>query len=110
MALTYGLGRIDFSGLLALSAPGAVVAGRDFVLTAYVYEARDGQTATIDLPAGLRLAPGESATKVIHEGGKRAAVFWRVRGEREGAYTVAVRTPSGRVATEVRVRAVSIFG
>ena len=53
MAMTYGLGKLEFTDRLALSAPATVAPGREFVVTAYVYNAKKGEKVTLELPAGV---------------------------------------------------------
>jgi hypothetical protein len=111
VAFTYGLGKLDIADQLALSAPVSVMPNREFVVTAYVYNAEAGQKVTIDLPEGMVLSRGESAEKVVEEGGKRTQVFWRVRATREQTFRIEATSGKSRARPrEVRVSAKSIFG
>ena len=50
VALTYGLGKLDITDQLALSAPAAAQPGREFVVTAYVYNAKRGRRSRSTCP------------------------------------------------------------
>jgi hypothetical protein len=111
LAFTYGLSKLEVGDLLALSCPGSVLPGREFVVTAYVWNAKKGQKVTIELPEGLRLAPGQSPEKTVEEGAARSQVFWRVRAGKTGTYTIKARSESRKAQPRsVQVKATSIFG
>jgi hypothetical protein len=110
VALTYGLGKLDISNQLALSAPASVNPGREFVVTAYVYNAEKGQKVTLTLPPGVELV-SDTAEKIIAESAKRTQVFWKLRATDEGAKPI--EAISGRARAQpviVRVQKRSIFG
>src|SRR5262249_39527735 len=56
LGYTYGLADVAADGTLALSAPGIVPPGTEFVLTAYVHKAKKGTAYRVVLPRGLNLA------------------------------------------------------
>jgi predicted secreted protein len=110
MAMTYGLGKLEISDRLALSARPAVQPGEVFVVTAYVYNAVTGQKVTLRLPEGLELAEGE-AEQAVAEGGKRTQVFWRVRARAEGERQIEAVSGGARSRpVTVQVRRRNIFG
>lgn len=110
MAMTYGVGKLEISDRLALSGPVAIVPGREFVVTAYVYEGEKDQKVTIELPEGLELV-GEEAEQTLMEQGRRTQVFWKVRALREGSWRIeAVSGRSRARPIVVTVRKRSIFG
>lgn len=109
LAMTYGLGKLDISDQLALSTPAAVAPGREFVVTAYVYNAAAGQKVTLEVPAGVELVG--DAEQAVREAARRTQVFWKVKARSEGA--VRFEAVSGRARARpvtVRVQARSIFG
>ncbi len=70
MGYTYGLSELSLGAgdtPIALSAPATVQPNSEFVLTAYVWNARPGQTITVELPEGLTLASGETETKDVDD-------------------------------------------
>jgi hypothetical protein len=112
VGFTYGLGALDIGGnTLALSVPATVQPDSDFVVTAYVWNAKKGEKVKLTVPDGLKLAAGESDEKTIEEGGGRSQVFWHLRSGRSGLYTLEADT--GKVKSKpkkVIVNATSIFG
>jgi hypothetical protein len=110
LAMTYGLGKLDVNDQLALSAPAAVIPGREFVVTAYVYNATKGQKVKLELPSGATLTSG-SAEITIPEAAKRTQVFWKVRANKEGNLTFEAVSGRARARpVQVKVQAKSIFG
>jgi hypothetical protein len=110
LAMTYGLGKLDISDSLALSAPNSVLPDREFVVTAYVYNAVKGQKVRIELPEGVNLTGG-SEEVTIGEDAKRTQVFWKVRASKEG--TAVIEAVSGKARARkisVQVKARSILG
>jgi hypothetical protein len=109
MAMTYGLGKLDIRDSLALSAPSSVIPDREFVVTAYVYNAIKGQKVKIELPDGVKLTTGEPEI-TITEDAKRTHVFWKVKAAREGAVDFEAVSDRARARIRVLVQAKSIFG
>ncbi len=96
---------------MALSTPAVVSPQTDFIVTAYVYEAAKGDEVKLALHDGLTLAEGETPVKTVEEGGKRAAVYWRVHAGAAGVRQV--EASSGGSTTrphKVVVKVGSIFG
>ncbi|HZV05266.1 MAG TPA: hypothetical protein VE999_09310 [Gemmataceae bacterium] len=112
VAFTYGLGSVEIGGSnLALSVPSSVQPDSEFVVTAYVWNAKKGDKVTLTVPAGLKLAGGESEEKIIEEGGGRSQVFWRLRSGGSGEYTLEAATEKAKAKSKkVIVKATSIFG
>lgn len=112
VAFTYGLGSLEIGGsTLALSVPASVQPDSDFVVTAYVWSADKGDKVTLNIPAGLKLAAGESKVKTIDQGGARSQVFWRLRSGGRGEYTLEATTDKDKSKPKkVIVKATSIFG
>jgi hypothetical protein len=112
VAFTYGLGSVEISGSnLALSVPSSVQPDSDFVVTAYVWNAKKGDKVTLTVPTGLKLAGGESEEKTIEESGGRSQVFWRLRSGGSGEYTLEAATEKAKAKPKkVFVKATSIFG
>src|SRR6516165_3737442 len=82
LAFTYGLGSVgaEGGGQIALTTGGSTRPGREFTVTAYVKDPKDGQVVRLVLPDGFSFAAGHEAEKRI-EGvaGNLAQVSWRVR-------------------------------
>lgn len=97
-------------GALALSVPPNVYENTEFIVTAYVYDAVQGQKVSLELPDGLSLADGESADKTVDETAKRTTVFWRVRTGKAGTHDVKARSEKAGTSIKVSVKAKSIFG
>ncbi len=112
VAFTYGLGSLEIAGgNLALSVPSSVQPHSDFVATAYVWNADKGDKVKLKVPAGLKLADGESAEKTIEEGGERSQVFWHLRSGGAGEYVLEAASDKGKAKPKrVIVKATSIFG
>lgn len=111
VAASYGLGKLDVSDQLALSVPPSVQPGREFVVTAYVYNAIKGQKITLDLPPGLEPAGSSPFEQVVPEDARRTQLFWKVRADREGKFQIGVTSEKSRAKpVTVAVQARSIFG
>ncbi len=117
VGFTYGLNSLEVTGGerggtgLALSGPAGVVKGREFTVSAYVYNATAGQQVTIDLPPELELASGEKSTKAVDSAGARVPVHWKVKGKDLGQFQIKAKTGSTQAKPiKVRVRDDSIFG
>jgi hypothetical protein len=112
VAFTYGLGSLEIGGgSLALSVPSSVQPDSDFVVTAYVWNAHKGDKVKLIVPAGLKLAGGESDEKTIEEGSGRSQVFWHLRSGDSGEYTLEANTEKARAKPKkVVVKSTSIFG
>ena len=111
VALTYGLGKLDITDQLALSAPAAAQPGRDFVVTAYVYNAKQGQKITLDLPPGLKIVDGSKPEQTIAKDESRTQIFWKVRAAQEGKYPIGATSDRSRAKPiTVAVQSRSIFG
>ena len=118
VGFTYGLstlGQLPGSGTpaggnLLLSVPDNVYENKEFVVTAYVYNAREGEKVTLELPDGLSLADGESAEKAVSETARRTTVFWKVKAGKKGSYDIKATSPKSKTSTEVVVKGKSLFG
>jgi hypothetical protein len=110
VAATYGLAKLDVTDRLALSAPAAAQPGREFIVTAYVYNAVDGQKVTLEA-SGLEFSPSTPAEQVVARGGKRTQVFWKVKGAAQGKFKIDATSEKGRAKPiSIMVQARSIFG
>jgi hypothetical protein len=111
VAFTYGLGSLEIGGALALSVPSSVQPNSEFVVTAYVWDAKKGDKVKLIVPDGLKFASGESAVKTIEKEGKRSQVFWRLRSGRSGDYMLEATTDKDKSKPKkVIVKPASIFG
>jgi hypothetical protein len=130
-AFTYGLSEMTLSNsedqvvgedrahdtIMALRAPASVQPGKEFLLSAYVWNGDKGQQVTIDLPPGIDLADGESAVKSLEHGGmERQLLSWKVRATKAGSFPIeaTTRKPSdkkdAKARRDVAVKENSIFG
>jgi hypothetical protein len=113
MAFTYGLSKLEVGDALALSSPSSVLPGREFVMTAYIWNAKKGQKVTLVLPQeGVRLADGESAEKVIEDNAARTQIYWKLKaGKTEGTFDVgAVSAKAKAKPRPIQIKKTSIFG
>jgi hypothetical protein len=111
LAITYGLSKLEVGDLLALSCPSSVLPNREFVVTAYVWNAKKGQKVKLEVPEGLKLAAGEEAEKVIEEAAVRTQVFWHLKAGKEGTYTLEASSGKAKARERpVKVKGTSIFG
>ena len=111
VAITYGLGKLEITDQLALSAPAAAQPNRDFVVTAYVYNAKAGQKIELELPAGMSLVDGSKAEQTIAKDEQRTQIFWKVRATKDGKYPIGATSDKSRAKPiTVAVQARSIFG
>ncbi len=117
MAFTYGLGELTISGgdgqegdvKLALSAPSSVRPNAEFVVTAYVYNAKQGQAVALKLPPGLSLVEQETPEKAVEETARRTQVFWKVKAGRADTYKLEATADKARAERAVKVNSSSIF-
>jgi hypothetical protein len=111
VGFTYGLGALDIGSNLALRVPDTVPPDTDFVVTAYVWGARKGDKVKLQVPAGLKLADGESDEKTVEDGGARSQVFWHLRSGKSGTYMLEAASDKARAKPKaVIVKTTSIFG
>jgi len=115
VAFTYGLGSLDIGGdsTLALSVPASVQPNSEFIVTAYVWNAKKGDKVTLTVPDGLKLASGENEEKTIEEGGARSQVFWHLRSGGDAPREYILEATKDKVKSKpkkVVVKALSIFG
>jgi hypothetical protein len=121
MAFTYGLGQLDIGAgptdvpdknttALALSVPAYAQPNQTFVVTAYAWRVKKGDTVKLEVPRGLTLVEGDRAEKTIDKDAGRTQVFWRLSG---GAGKYTLKASSGKAKArprEVEVKTASIFG
>ena len=118
IAFTYGLSYLEISTgagggntAVALSTPDAVPPDSDFVVTAYVYNAHQGDTVELKLPDGLKFAGGDAAQKTLDEGGQRVVVTWKVHAGKDGVYPIEATSRGAKTKPiNVVVKRGSIFG
>jgi hypothetical protein len=109
-AITYGLGALEVSNDLGITAPGSVMPNRSFTVTGYVYKAKKDQTVRLEVPSGLEVVDGEE--KTVAADAERAQVFWTVRAKvQKGTFDVHA-TSNGVRSKPVRVvvKLSGIFG
>jgi hypothetical protein len=94
MGYTYGLSELAVGtgeSPMALSAPASVQPESEFVMTAYVWNAKKDSVVRLELPVGLTLAKDETEDKKLTEGGNRVQVSWRVKAGPRGEYPVTTK-------------------
>src|SRR5262249_3768734 len=108
-AITYGLGSLEVSNDLGITAPGGVMPNRNVTVTGYVYKAKKGQKVKLEVPSGLEVVDGDE--KTVAAEAERAQVFWTVRAKKEGKFDLHATTGNVRSKpVRVVVKASSIFG
>src|SRR5262249_15115442 len=118
LAFTYGLGNVSVSttGKIGLTVGGATHANGELTVLALISD-RDAKFATLDLPPGLKLLPGEPNQKKIthmrpelNKQPRPSPVTWRVRAEHEGKHSITVSTDTGALQSRrVTITAKSLF-
>jgi hypothetical protein len=118
LAFTYGLGNVSVSttGKIGLTVGGATYVNGELTVLALISD-RDAKFATLDLPSGLKLLPGEPNQKKIthmrpelNKQPRPSPVTWRVRAEHEGKHSITVSTDTGALQSRrVTITAKSLF-
>ncbi len=118
MAFTYGLNSISGvsgsggggDGKIALTSGGSTRPGREFTVTAYVKDPKEGQVVELILPKGFSFAKGHEAKKTVEGGnGNLAQVSWRVRSGQEGEHTLEAVSGAARATLTLRIRDEGLF-
>lgn len=97
---------------LRLVANSPITAKKSFRAVAVVQNPQEGQTLKLVLPAGIRLGPGESATKNVPADGNQAKVNWVLRAdtvEGDMKLRVELRPEDAEAECTVTVRASSMI-
>ena len=104
LAYAYGEGIAaspESEGRVTIALGGSFVPGRLFSVTAYVEDPTEGQSLSLQLPAGMERVEGPAVQPVPPpEGSGRSVVVWKGRVLRPGRYPVRIRSSSG--VTETR--------
>jgi hypothetical protein len=111
MAFTYGLGRVDGDGKLALTVGGGMYAGGELTVVALVADPQ-AKTASLKLPAGLRLLDGQHVEQPVQpmRGGRATPIAWRVHADSAGKHEIAVTLNTGPTKSrKVSISARSLF-
>jgi hypothetical protein len=100
MAYGYGKGIVpspDSEGAVNLALGGSFEPGKAFDVTAYVSDPAQGQSLTLELPAGMALIEGPQTQPVPEPPGDEASsvVRWRARVLRPGEFALRVRSSTG---------------
>jgi predicted secreted protein len=115
LAFTYGLSELSIGAgttqesRMALSVPAQVQPGREFVVTAYVWNAREGQKVRLRLPEGLSLVEGQQEEQTVEATAARGQVFWKVRAADKGTFEMEATSGAARARGQVKVRS-TLFG
>jgi hypothetical protein len=101
VGFAYGVGRLasEAGGALCVITDGLAAPKAPLLVQAVVSEPAADQTLTLELPPGLTLLDGRSVERVppppADAARKQSTVTWRVRGEKEGTYTLTVKSSTG---------------
>jgi hypothetical protein len=113
VGFTYGLGNLSATGELALTVGGALVVNNELTVVGLVNrEPGPGETITLELPEGLKLAETTPQTQPVPrlQGGRPRPVTWRIWASQPGDFTIRIRTSSGDVQERrITIRSSSIF-
>ncbi|MCI0459072.1 MAG: hypothetical protein L0Z62_19115 [Gemmataceae bacterium] len=117
LAFTYGLGSVSSdAGKLGIAVGGDFIVGGELTVVGLVSEPQPGQTLELKLPASLKFADNETATKPVPQAqvaGRPVPVTWRVRSTQvDPAAAVEIRSSTG-VSQRRRIqikREPAIFG
>ncbi len=117
---TYGLGKIADPGDGPPPEPGGrqlslqvvkALHNQEFPIIATIVKGQQDQKVTLKLPAGLKLAPGQSLEKTT-DASERATITWKVIGPK-GEYKVEADAPgigTAKATIKVKLESDSIFG
>jgi hypothetical protein len=104
MAYAYGIGIAsspESEGRVSLALGGSFEPGKVFTLTAHVEEPMEGQSLTLELPAGMELIEGKEVQPVPPPAGEGSSIVqWRARVRRLGEFPVRVRSSLGMTQTK----------
>jgi hypothetical protein len=115
LGFAYGLGDFEGGGgKIGLSVGGSFAVGKTFTVTALINDPKEGQTATIKLPAGFKLVSGEGTQKVpaVPAGAKsnNSPVTWEIRATRKGRRRITVTSGGASQSKTVNIlRTMRIF-
>jgi hypothetical protein len=117
VGFAYGLGSVasaEANGKLGLTVGGALVTNEEFTVTAYVTSPAAGQTVTLTLPEGFRLAGGSETQTVppLPKGvsSRPSPVTWKVKApSKEGKYPLQVSSAGMTQSQQVTIRTKRIF-
>lgn len=119
LGFSYGLGNLSGqSDKIALTFGGSFVINGELSVVALIAEPDRGQKATIEFPTGAFTLIDSPATQAVPpvtektpDGRPRPSpVTWRLRCERDGQFTVTVKTSDGLEAMrKITVKKASVF-
>ncbi len=116
VGFAYGLGDVASSegGKLRLTTGGDFTPGGEFTVTAEISQPVAGQTVTLTLPDGLKLADGGDLKRPVPAGSDERhlpVVTWKVKAAATGKYTLQVDSSNGASASKkVTITTQSLFG
>jgi hypothetical protein len=103
MAYAYGIGIAsspENEGRVTMALGGSFEPKKAFTITAYVDEPVEGQSLTLELPAGVELLEGKQVQPVPAPlGGGSSLVLWRARVHELGRYPLRIRSSTGLTQT-----------
>src|SRR6185369_14263915 len=99
MAYAYGIGiasNPESEGKVNVDLGGTFEPGKQFTVTAYVDDPIDGQSLTLEVPAGLQRVEGKATQAVPLASDKgQSIVVWKVKVDKLGSYPIKVRSSNG---------------
>jgi hypothetical protein len=107
VGFAYGRGVVSGvgdEGRVAVALGGSFEPGRLFTVSAYVEDPFEGQSLTLELPAGLSRVEGKATQPVpAPMRGGLSLVMWKARVEKAGQFALKVRSSSGVTQTKTLI-------
>jgi hypothetical protein len=105
VGFAFGLGKVSAlkeSSNFVLTGGAAAVEGHEFIVQAIVTRPAPGQTLTLTLHPGLKLAEGSPATQKVPAAAvarESSTVTWQIQAERSGVYRLEVKSDKDAIQT-----------
>ena len=111
VAVTYGLGKLEISDQLALSAGSGPALHATSSSPRTCTMPPRGRGSIWSCRKGMRVDPSTPVEQTIEEASRRTQIFWKVRPGSEGRYPIGATSENNRAKPiNVAVQARSIFG
>lgn len=106
VAYVYGEGiatTAESEGRFQLSLNGGFEPGKAFTISAVIADPAQGQTLTLELPAGMKRIEGKEVQSVppLAEGQEFSTVLWKGRVVEPGDHTIRIRSSTGVTTTKI---------
>jgi hypothetical protein len=91
----------ESEGKVSVNFAGSFEPNKEFTITAYVDDAVEGQSLSLELPKGLERLDGKSTQPVpLGTGDGASVVLWKARVQELGTYPVVIRSSNGVTYTK----------